>query len=76
MDKQVYSIQTNDASSLVKKADYNTKIDGTKTKISDHDKYLTTQDSVYLKSGNSNTWLTQNKAYKCWKETNGSIRKR
>ena len=42
--KKVDAIKTNDASDLVKKADYDTKIDEIKRKIHDHDKYVTTTE--------------------------------
>ena len=43
--KKVNSIQTNDTIDLVKKTDYNTKINEVEKKITDHryDKYTTTQ---------------------------------
>ena len=41
--KKFNAIQTNDTSSLVKKADYNTKIDEIEKKMPNQDKYITTQ---------------------------------
>ena len=40
MVKKVNTIQTNDTSNLVKKADYNTKIKEIENKILDHAKYI------------------------------------
>ena len=44
MVKKVNAIHTTDTSDLVKKADYNTKIDKTEKKIPNRDKYITTKE--------------------------------
>ena len=42
--KKVNAIQGTNTSNLVKKADYNTKIEKIEKKILDHSKYITTQE--------------------------------
>ena len=44
MVKKVGNISTTDTSDLVKETDYNTKINETENKITDYDKYITTQE--------------------------------
>ena len=55
------AIQTTDTSNLVKKSDYNTKINEIEKKITDHDhdKYITTQEINELTSENFVTRLAQ-----------------
>ena len=52
--KKVNAIQTTDASYLVRKTDYNTKINEIEKKITnhDHDKYISTEEFNKLTAGN------------------------
>ena len=52
--KKVNAIQTTDASYLVRKIDYNTKINEIEKKITnhDHDKYISTEEFNKLTAGN------------------------
>ena len=59
MVKKDNSVQTNDTSDLVKKADYNTKIDEVEKKIPNHDKYITTQEFNKLTTENFSERLKQ-----------------
>ena len=48
--KRINCIQTNGTSNLVKKAaDYNSKTDALEKKITEHDKYVTSQEFTRLK---------------------------
>ena len=52
MVKTFNAIHTSDTNKLVKKGDYNTKIDKIEKKIPDHDKYITTQEVNKLTADN------------------------
>ena len=61
--KKFHAIQTTDASDLVEKNDYNTKINEIEKKTTDHDhaKYITTQEFNKLTSDNFAARLPQAK---------------
>ena len=61
MVKNIRAIQTIDTNDLVKKADYNTKIDENERKISNHDKFITTQEFNKLTAENVAARLKQTK---------------
>ena len=61
MVKNIRAIQTINTNDLVKKADYNTKIDENERKIPNHDKCVTTQEFNKLTAENVAARLKQTK---------------